>query len=429
MKTLLIRGGHVVDPAQNIDRPADVLIADDQIAGVGEPGSFGGADQVLDAKNLLVMPGLIDMSVHLREPGLEKAETIITGARAAVAGGFATIICTSDTDPPVDNEASAEYIFLQAQRANLANVYPMGTITKQRKGEFLAEIGQLSKAGTVAFSDADRPVSNAGVFAKALRYCSMFDKPVIQPPIEPSLASGVMHAGYHAARLGMPGISASAEEVSIARDVILAREANAHLHVAHISTRGSVELIRRAKKDGTKVTCSVTPHHLILTDEIVQQFDANGAKVMPPLRSPEHVEALVQGIVEGTIDVISSNHEPHPAEDTALDFVSAPFGMVGLETAVALIHTHFIVTGRFSRRRLVELMCVKPAEILRLPSKRSLEKGSDADVTIFDPTAKWTVDPDKFHSKSKNTAFAGRELTGRARYTIVMGRLYDTAVL
>ncbi len=423
MKTLLIHGGHVIDPAQDIDRPADLLISDDQIVGVVEPGSVEQADERLDATGLLVMPGLIDTQVHIREPGHEKSETIHTAARAAIAGGFTTILATPDTEPPIDNEAAAEYVFLQAQRANFANVFPMGCLTKNRAGEELAEIGQLSQAGALAFSDGDRAVSKASLFAKALRYASMFDKPVIEPSVEPSLSTGVMHAGFHAIRLGMPGIPEAAEEVLIARDTILARDAGAHVHVACVASRGGTELLRRAKNDGIRVTASVTPHHLTLTDDLVEQYDAAAHKVMPPLRTEEHIEALLAGLADGTIDAITSDHFPQPLEDKVREFDMAPFGVIGLETTLAVLYTHLVVPGRLSMTRLVELLATKPAEIMRLDLKRSLSRGSDADVLLFDPAARWRVDHKAFHSKSRNTPFHGKELQGRPRYAVVMGRV------
>ena len=429
MKTLLIRGGHVVDPVLGIDKPADVLVAGDQIAGIGDPGTLGGnATDTLDASGLIVMPGLVDLHVHLREPGMEKAETIVTGTRAAVAGGFTTIACTPDTDPPIDNEASAEFVFLQAQRANLANVFPIGCLTKDRQGEYLAEIGQLAQSGAVAFSDGDRPVANASLFSKAMRYASMFDKAVIQFPLEATLG-GVMNAGRNAARLGLAGMPTAAEEIMISRDSILARDSGAHLHVACVSTRGGLEMIRRAKRDGIRVTCSVTPHHMLLTDDLVERYDASAHKVIPPLRTADHLAALLDGLVDGTVDAVTSNHSPIAHEDKAVEFDIAPAGVIGLETTLALLYTHFVKTGKISLSRLVSLLCVSPAAILGLDAKRSLERGSDADLTLFDPSAMWTAEPAAFHSRSRNTAFAGHEMQGRARSVVVMGKLHDCYAL
>ena len=427
MKTRLIHGGHVVDPAQDIDRRADVVLRGDQIVGVVEPGSFGDADEMIDATGLVVMPGLIDTQVRVGEPGHERAESILSASRAAVAGGYATILATSDTDPPIDTEAAAEYVFLQAQRASYANVLPIGCITKRREGQELAEIGQLAHAGAVAFGDASRPVANASLFHKALRYASMFDRPVIQSPFEPTLTNGVMHAGYHSIALGMPGIPASGEAVMVARDTLLAKGTGAHVHLATISTLDAVEGVRRAKRDGIDVTCSVTPHHLTLMDEVVGRYDAAAHKVLPPLRSAEHVQALREGLRDGTIDLVTSDHSPHTIEDKQCEFDRAPFGVIGLETTLAVLHTHLVVPGTITMRRLVELLATTPAELARLHTKRSLSRGSDADLTLFDPHATWTVDSSRFQSRSRNTPFEGWTLQGRARYTIVMGRVHDLA--
>jgi len=428
MRTIRIAGGRIVDPTLQMDRPGEIWIVGDMIAELGEPGAFADRqpDQTVDATNQLVLPGLIDMQVHVKDPGFEKAESISSAARAAVAGGFATIAVTPDSEPPIDNEAAAEYVVLQGERASLATVLPMGCLTKNRAGEEVAEIGQLSRAGAVAFTDADRPVARPGLFRKLLQYASIFDKPVVQMPMEPTLAGGFVHAGHHAIKLGMAGIPASAEEVMIARDTILARETGCSLHVASVSTKNGIELLRRAKNDGVPVTTHVTPHHLTLTDELIGQYDPAAHKMLPPLRSPEHVAALLDGLRDGTIDAVASDHYPVPIEDKGREYDLAPFSVIGLETTLAVLHTRFVLSGQLPMSRLVELLATNPARILRQEKKGSFAAGNDADVTIFDPNATWTVDRNRFASRSRNTPYHGETMHGRATYVLVRGRLHES---
>jgi dihydroorotase len=431
---LLIRGGHVVDPAQGIDEPRDLLIVDDRIEALDAPGSLNldagdPNSREIDAGGLYVMPGLIDMQVHLREPGGEKAETITSGATAAVAGGFTTIIATPDTDPPVDNEASAEFVIIGGERAGGAHVLPMGALTKRCEGAELADIGVLFNTGAVAFTDGDRAIPSASLMGKLLKYVSMFGVPVVQIPLEPSLGNGIVHGGEKSLKLGMAGISATAEEVLMSRDVLLARDAGAHIHFSPISTKGAVRIVREARAQKIHVTAGTTPHHLLLTDDVIEQYDPSAHKVLPPLRSADHVEALVEAVAAGDVDVITSDHAPVAAEDKALEFEFAPFGVVGLETTFAALYTKLVLPGRLTLSRLVECLSTGPARVLGLDSKGTLAPESTADVTLIDPKPAWKVDPARFLSRSSNTPFPNWELMSRPRWVVVGGRLIDVAAL
>jgi len=420
MKTILIRGGRVIDPASGRDEVADVLIEGPRIARVGRVTRK--ADEVIEAEGLIVAPGLIDMHVHLREPGKQEEETIASGSAAAVAGGFTTVACMPNTDPAVDNEASAEFVFLQAERAGLANVYPIGAITKAQAGKELAEIGQLSRAGAVAFSDDGFCVADSGLMRQALEYAKMFDKPIIDHCEDTNLSqNGVMHEGYYSMVLGLPGIPAASEEVMVARDLILAEMTEGHLHVAHVSTRGSVELIRQAKRRGVNVTCEVTAHHLALTDECVTSFDPR-YKMNPPLRTAEDVQALREGLADGTIDCIVSDHAPHATEEKQVEFSYAPFGVIGMESLLPVVITTLIEPGILTWPQAIAKMTINPARILRLP-KGTLTPGADADLTLIDPKVRWTIDVNQFRSKSRNCPFDGWEVTGRAVTVIVGGEI------
>jgi len=420
MKTILIRGGRVIDPASGLDEVTDVLTEGPRIARVGRVTRK--ADEVIEAEGLVVTPGLIDMHVHLREPGKQEEETIASGSAAAVAGGFTTVACMPNTEPTVDNEASAEFVFLQAERAGLVNIYPVGCITKGQQGKVLAEIGQLSRAGAVAFSDDGECVTDSGLMRQALEYAKMFDKPIIDHCEDRNLSQdGVMNEGHFSLVLGLPGIPAASEEVMVGRDLILAEVTKGHLHVAHVSCKGSVELIRQAKARGVNVTAEVTPHHLALTDECVISFDPK-YKMNPPLRSAEDVEALRRGLADGTIDCIVSDHAPHSSEEKDVEFSHAPFGVIGLESTLAVIIKTLIEPGILSWTQAVAAMTVNPARILRLP-KGSLARGADADLTIIDPAVSWTVDADRFRSKSRNCPFHGWEVKGKAVTVIVGGEV------
>ena len=423
MATLLIRGGRVIDPAQDIDRIADLRIVDGRIAGIG-PGETGAgrADETIDAAGMIVTPGLIDMHVHLREPGREEDETIASGTRAALAGGFTSVACIPNTEPPIDTQAAVEFIHQKAARADTCNVFVVACVSRNREGKELAEIGQLVEAGAVAFSDDGAPVADAELMRRALEYCSMFGKTILAHEEVLELSrGGVMNEGLVSLLLGLGGMPAAAEEVMIGRDTALAESTGGRLHVMHVSTAGGVALVRAAKARGVRVTAEACPHHFTLTDESLRTFDAN-CKMSPPLRTAADVEAIIAGIADGTIDCIATDHAPHAREKKMLELDRAPFGILGLETAIGLSVMRLIVPGRLGWPRLVEAMSTLPARILGL-DRGTLRTGSPADVTIIDPDRTWKVDVRSFRSKSINSPFDGWTLRGRAVATIVGGRV------
>lgn len=416
----LIRNGRVIDPSHGIDRVADLLIADGRVREIGRVSAK--ANRTIDAKGMIVCPGLIDMHVHLREPGNEEKETIASGAAAAVAGGFASVACMPNTHPPLDNEAAIEFVYRQAVRAELCNVYPIGAITKGREGKELAEMGQMVRAGAVAFSDDGVGVADSGVMFRALQYSRMFGKVIIQHCEDaPLAAGGCMHAGPTATRLGLPSIPAMAEDVMVQRDLIISAQTGARYHVAHVSTAGSVDAVRQAKKRGVAVTTEVCPHHLLLTDESCATFDTR-YKMNPPLRSAADVEACRAGVADGTIDCLCSDHAPHTAEEKALEFQNAPFGIIGLESAVALTIKALIEPGLIDWPRWVACWTINPARVLGI-KKGTLAVGADADVTIIDPNAEWTIDAAAMRSRSRNTPFDRWKVKGRAVATMVGGEV------
>jgi dihydroorotase len=419
MATLLIKNGTILDPSSVFERQGDLLIRDGKIAAIG--ANLGSADRVIDATGKYVTPGLIDIHVHFREPGDEEEETVASGSAAAVAGGFTTVCCMPNTKPALDNEGQIEYILRQAARANLANVIPVGAITKGREGKELAEIGSMLKRGAIAFSDDGVGVADASVMRKAMQYCRMFDTLIMQHCEEAALGGGSMHAGLVSTALGIPGIPAEAEQLMIARDLLLNRTIGCRYHVQHISTAGSVELIRQGKRDGLNVTAEAAPHHLLLTDEMCRTFDTN-YKMNPPLRTAADVKACIDGIKDGTIDCLATDHAPHLAEEKELEFVYAPFGIIGLECALPLYAKALVDPGHITWRKLIELMTARGARIVRL-DKGTLQEGKDADVTIIDPKHKWTIDCSKFVSKSRNCPFTGWEVGCRAVMTIVGGEV------
>jgi dihydroorotase len=420
MPTILIQNGRVIDTSQKMDRVTNLLIADGRIAQYDVQS--GGQDTVIDATGKIVAPGLIDMHVHLREPGFEEDETIATGAAAALAGGFASIACMPNTDPPLDTQGAVEFIRDQACRADACNVFVVACVSKNREGKELAEIGQLVEAGAVAFSDDGSPVCDAELMRRAFEYCLMFDKPVLNhAEIRELTQHGVMHEGLTSLILGLSGIPAAAEDVMISRDIALAEATGGRLHMMHVSTANGIDILRRAKGRNVRVTAEATPHHFTLTDECLRSFDAN-FKMNPPLRGREHVEAVIAGLSDGTIDVIASDHAPHAKEKKMQELDQAPFGVVGLETSLGLVVTRLIEPGHLDWCAALEKMTINPARILGI-SKGTLRVGADADVTIIDPKVRWKVDPAKFSSKSTNTPFAGMELTGRADMVIVAGRV------
>lgn len=418
---LLIKGGSVVDPVAGVVSQKDILVLNGKIAesGVGlkRPGA-----RILDATDKLVTPGLIDMHVHLREPGHEAKETIFTGTRAAARGGFTAVACMPNTRPVADNAALISYIRDQAREAGKIKVYPIGAITGGSKGAELAEMGDMQEAGAVAFSDDGQPVMNAGLMRRAMQYAGMLGTTIISHCEDKSLtAGGAMHEGYVSTVLGLPGIPACAEEAMVARDILLAEETGCRLHIAHVSTAGSVRLVREARARGVQVTAEATPHHFTLTDEAVIGYDTS-TKVNPPLRSSADVAAVRQGLADGTISVIATDHAPHTLEEKDVEYGLAPFGMVGLETAVGLVWSELVATGVLTPLEAVAKLTLNPAQVLGLP-KGTLEAGADADITIIDPAAAWTVDPAQFAGKGRNTPFAGRLLQGLPWATIVGGRL------
>lgn len=421
MTILRITNGRIIDPSQRLDQVADLWIRGEQVAGIGpQPGLQ--ATRTFDAAGMIICPGLIDMHVHLREPGQEEDETIATGSAAAIAGGITSVACMPNTDPPIDHQAAAEFVYLQAERAGNANVFPVGCITKGRKGAELAEIGGLVEGGAVAFTDADSPVVSAEIMRRALEYCRMFDRPVLSHAEDLELTrGGIMHEGRESMRLGLRGMPAAAEEVMIHRDIELAQLTGGRLHLLHVSTAGSVELIRRAKEKGVRVTAETCPQYCFLTDKSLHSFDSN-YKLNPPLRTDDDVRALIAGLKDGTLDVLASAHSPHAPEKKLRELDQAPFGIVGLETLLPLGITALVQSGHLTWLQLIEKLTVRPATILGI-DRGTLKNGADADVTIIDPNAAWTIDPARFASKSRNSPFAGQKVRGRARAVIVGGEV------
>ncbi len=418
---LVIKNGRVIDPANGVDAETDVSIEDGRISSVAPDIDPKGAE-VLDAKGLVVAPGFIDMHVHLREPGFEHKETIETGTGAAAAGGFTGVACMPNTNPVNDSAAVTELILRQAREKGHVNVYPIGAITKGQAGQEIAEIGDLVHAGAVAISDDGHPVSDPRVMRRALEYSTHFDIPLIEHCETPELhPGGVMHEGHWSTVLGLRGIPAASEEIAVRRNISLVEMTEGKLHIAHLSTRGSLEAVRDAKRRDNRVTCEVTPHHLFLTDEAVKDYDTH-TKMAPPLRSAEDCQALIEGLADGTIDAIATDHAPHHADEKMVEFDHAPFGIVGLETAVALCLDRLVGNKVISLARLIELLSTQPARLLGL-SKGTLSVGADADITVLDLESSSIVEPEKFLSKSRNTPFKGWELKGRAVKTIVGGKV------
>ncbi len=420
---LLIANGYVIDPAQQVNAGRNVLIDEGRVIGLLDRSEPAPEDaHVLDATGLIVAPGFIDLHTHLREPGQEYKETIASGASAAVAGGWASICAMPNTDPINDNPAVTRFIIEQGQAANLANVFPIGAVTKGSSGKELAEMGEMKSAGIVAVSDDGRPVPSSGMMRRAMEYARGFDLTVVDHCQDQSLsAGGVMHEGRWSLILGLRGMPAAAEEVEVARDCVLAKLTRAKVHIAHVSTRGALEAVRQAKNDGLQVTCEVTPHHWTLTDEAVAEYDTN-TKMSPPLRSREHVDAVLAAMKDGTIDAIATDHAPHHADEKSLEFDQAPFGVTGLETAVGLAFD-LVHNGLLDLERVVEMCSTNPARIFGLADRGSLKTNAHADVTILDPQLEWVFDVNRSKSKSRNTPFHGRSLHGAAVATIVGGRL------
>jgi dihydroorotase len=421
-RRILLTGGRIIDPSRGVDEIGDVLIVDGRIESVvGRQGAVTDAE-VVSCEGKIVSPGFIDVHCHLREPGREDVETITTGARAAAAGGFTAVCAMPNTDPVTDNQAAVGFIIRQAQRADAARVHVIGAISVGQRGETLAEFGEMVAAGAVAMSDDGKPVVSAQLMRTALEYARSFAIPVIDHCEEPTLATGgSMNEGIVSARLGLKGIPSEAEEIMVIRDILLARRTGGHVHLAHMSTSGSVELIRWGKERGINVTAEVCPHHISLTEDRIGKYDTN-AKMNPPLRTKKDVEALREAVKDGTIDMIATDHAPHHYDEKEREFADAPNGIIGLETALAVSVTNLVETGHIGYATLVEKMSCAPARLFNLPGG-SLARGSVADVTVFDPAVKWQVQPSEFLSKGRNTPYAGMTLTGRAFATIVGGRI------
>ena len=418
--SVIIKNGRVIDPGR-INGPADVLIENGAIAAVGAGLKAPAGATVIDAAGKWVLPGFVDLHVHFREPGFEYKETIATGAAAAVAGGFTSVCCMPNTQPVNDNQSITEFILDKAKAAGLANVFPIGAITKGSEGKELAEFGDLKKAGCVAVSDDGKPVMNAMVMRRALEYARAFDLPVVDHCECTHLSEGgCMHEGQVATEMGLHGIPSASEDVMVARNLALAELTGGRLHLAHLSTTGSVRMVREAKARGIRVTAEACPHHFLLTEEAVREFNTN-AKMNPPLRSRKDVEAIKAGLKDGTIDVIATDHAPHAPFEKEREFDSAPFGIVGLETAwgLALVLAE---EGVLTVEQVVSALTIQPARAFGL-AKGTLAAGADADVTIVDPEAHWIVDPGQFKSKGRNTPFAGWKLKGRVVSTLVGGRV------
>jgi len=420
-RPLLLRGGRVVDPSQEIDGPADVLVRDGRIEAVGNDIAGPDDAEVLDATGMVVAPGLIDVHVHLREPGGEHKETIETGSHAALAGGFTTVWAMPNTDPPIDDPAAVGYVRLAARAARGTRVMPIGAASIGQKGERMTEVGELVKAGAVAVSDDGRPVWNTGLMRRLLEYTQTFGIPVLQHAEDMALAGGVMNEGEVATVLGLRGLPNAAEACMVARDIQLAELTGGHLHVCHVSARQSVEQLRMAKEKGLGVTSEVTPHHLNLTDELCRGYNTE-AKVNPPLRTAEDVEAVTQALIDGVIDVIATDHAPHTHEEKEQEFDYAPFGINGLETALGLSMRALVETGRLGLAELIDRMSCNPARVMGLDGG-TLRPGSPADIVVFDPDTTWTVDPADFRSRSRNTPIAGWKLRGQVYQTLVGGEL------
>ncbi len=418
---ILIKGGRVIDPANNIDKVTDIFIDKGVISEIGDDLGLDGLEmEVIDASGKIVTPGLVDMHCHLRDPGQEYKEDIETGTRAAAMGGITSVACMPNTKPVIDNEAVVTYIRTKAKETGYVNVFPIGAISKGLEGKELAEIGELKFAGAVAVSDDGRPVTDSGLMRRAMEYADMFDMTVISHCEDLSLADGGhMNEGYMSTYLGLRGITRAAEEVMVSRDILIAEATKTAVHIAHVSTRGSVELVRRAKERGVRVTCETCPHYFTLTEKAVDGFNTN-AKMNPPLRTDDDVQAIKDGLKDGTIDAIATDHAPHHIDEKNCEFALAMNGIVGFETSLGLSLEYLVKPGILTLSDLIRKMSLNPSRILGL-SKGTLSQGAAADVTIFDMDKEWTVDVSKLNSKSKNSPYGGFKLCGKPEYVIVGG--------
>ena len=420
-RALLIRQGRVVDPACGRDETADVLIVEGRVAEIGS-GLEAGEAEIFDASGLVVAPGFIDMHVHLREPGFEHAETIESGARAAAAGGFTAVCCMPNTNPVNDNATVTRYIVERARQCACVKVYPIGAITKGSAGCELASLGAMKAAGIVAISDDGQPVMNSRIMRRAMENAAALGLPVIDHCEDLNLScSGDMHEGFESVRLGLRGIPAASEDIMVARDILLAAETGAHFHVAHLSTKNALAMVTYARRHGVRVTCEVTPHHFVLADSDMAPYDSN-YKMKPPLRSSGHVEAILEGLTQGQVDAIATDHAPHAGSEKMQEFERCPFGILGLETAVGLALERLWHSGRLPLVRLVELFTSAPARILKLPGGR-LSPGAPGDVTLLDLNREWVYDVNRSQSKSRNSPFHGRRFRGGPSATIVNGTI------
>ena len=416
---ILIKNGRLIDPKNNIDQVADVFVDDFHVKQIGANIEVT-ADQTIDASGKIVAPGLIDMHVHFREPGDQEEETIASGSAAAVAGGYTSVVCMPNTNPAVDEATAVEYVHRMGRQACKTFVYVMGAITKDRAGLELAEMGLMTEAGAVGFTDDGCGVQDAGVMLRAMKYVSMFDKVISQHCEDTTLAkNGVMNAGCNATVLGLPGMDPLAEEMMLWRDIQLVKKTKARYHAQHISTAGSVKIIREAKQQGLPVTCEATPHHLLLTEEAVADYDTN-FKVNPPLRTQKDVEAIRQAVADGIIDALATDHAPHLQSEKELEFLSAPCGMVGIECALPLYRKALIDTGVCDWSDMLAMLTWRPAEILNV-QKGSLAVGDRADIVVFDPDAQWSIDANQFYSKSRNCPYQGWQVKAKVLYTLVAG--------
>ena len=421
MKPLFLRNGRVIDPSQKLDEITSVLVQDGRITSIGRDVSAPDGAEIVDATDLVIAPGLVDVHVHLREPGQEDRETIATGAMSAAAGGFTGICAMPNTDPVIDNQGAVGFVKAKGEAAGLARVYPIGCVSVGQKGEQLAEFGEMAAAGAVAVSDDGHPIMSSHLMRTALEYARTFGIPVADHCEDmPLAAGGAMHEGIVSTRLGLKGIPAAAEEIHVARDIILAQLTGGHVHLCHMSTRGSVELIRRAKEKGLNVTAEAAPHHFSLTHERVEGYDTN-AKMNPPLRESEDRDAIRAALADGTLDCIATDHAPHHYDAKEREFDDAPNGIIGLETALSLALRELVLSGLMSLPTLIERMSCAPARLWHLPGG-TLRKGSVADLVLFDPAGSWTVEPARLHSRSRNTPWAGESLPGVVRATYVDGR-------